>query len=91
MGLLKWKNDVGRGTERKALSRGRSISGMVLDGVEYEGNSKFRKFGILIREDWLPWHRNVDSDFFASASAYSYNLGHYVRVLNLGSKIRSYS
>jgi hypothetical protein len=35
MGLLKWKNDVGRGTERKALSRGRSISGMVLDGVEY--------------------------------------------------------
>jgi hypothetical protein len=59
MGLLKWKNDVGRGTDRNALRRGRSISGMVLGGVELdEGNSKFRKFGILIREDWLPWqHR----------------------------------
>lgn len=86
MGLLKWKNDVGRGTERKALSRGRSISGMVLDGVEYERNSKFRKFGISIREDWLAWHRNVDrNDFFASASVYSNNQGHYVEYSTFGS------
>jgi hypothetical protein len=41
MGLLKWKNDVGRGTERKALSRGRSISGMVLDGGGV-GRRKFK-------------------------------------------------
>jgi hypothetical protein len=46
MGLLKWKNEVGRGMERNALNRGRSILGGCAPDVKDGTGDRNQTFGI---------------------------------------------